>query len=105
MARVKRSVIAKRQVDMLAFFRREAEACGEDPVPLSLKVICTTQGLSPAQTRRTLIALREAGYLVVVSRKLSNGGTAENAYGVTSAGCRVLAANRSENPLLQEAIC
>lgn len=86
MARVKQSVIAKRQVEVLAYLFEEAELRGGAAAPLSLRTICASRGLSESQVRLILKTLKQEGLLEVQPRTLPNGGTAENAYLVTRQG-------------------
>lgn len=102
MACVKRSIIQKRQVDLLAFFLEESQARGEGQVAISLKAIAADRNLSPVQTRQAVASLKRAGYLEVIPRTMPNGGTAENAYRVTEAGRLVLRACRAAGVLEQE---
>lgn len=78
------AVAQERRVSVLAALC----ACGADQtaVALSFKTIAADTGLSCSQVRSALRALKKAGYVQSVPRRLSNGGTAENAYRVTSEG-------------------
>lgn len=93
MARVKRSVIAERQMSMLMYLGGQASRCGRPFAQLSLRSICLALGLSKNQVRLALKALSETGLVHVEPRILPNGGTAENAYFITARGAYVLASH------------
>ena len=91
MARVKNVVIIERQMKMLSYLVDRAQSQGFRGAVLSLRTIGVDCLLSESQVRLVLRKLRDGGYLSVEPREMPNGGTAENAYRVTSKGCRALA--------------
>lgn len=90
MARVKRSIIVMRQVEMLSYLQQQSEDSGRVSVALSLTTIARAQGLSSNQVRLILRSLEGSSLLKVERSTLPNGGTAENSYRVTAQGRALL---------------
>ena len=81
----------ERQMKMLSYLADRAQSQGFRAAVLSLRTIGADCLLNEGQVRLVLRKLRDGGYLSVEPRAMPNGGTAENAYRVTSKGCRALA--------------
>lgn len=90
MARVKRSIIFKRKVELLSYLQRQSEECGRISVALSNATICHELCLTSNQVRLALKSLEESMLLKIERRTLPNGGTAENSYRVTAQGRALL---------------
>lgn len=88
MARVKKSIIAKRRLRMLDLIHARGGESGG--CVMAIKDLALVLGLSPMQTRGLMKSLSSDGLLRIVSRTYPNGGTAENAYFITPAGVEVL---------------
>lgn len=91
MARVKKVIMLERQMKMLSYLADRAQSQGFRAAVLSIKTIGADCLLNTGQVRIVLKNLKNKGYLSVEPRAMPNGGTAENAYRVTSKGCRALA--------------
>ena len=81
----------ERQMKMLSYLADRAQSQGFRAAVLSLRTIGADCLLNEGQVRLVLRKLRDGGFLSVEPREMPNGGTAENAYRVTSKGCRALA--------------
>lgn len=89
MPKVKMAVARERRARVLAALRdRGADSRA---VELSVRTLAEASGLTYDQARSALRSLVAAGAVRALPRSLPNGGTAENAYRVTSKGCRALA--------------